>query len=160
MRRKAAVLLVSGGFALLAVDTRFLHRFVVPSNWHGWIPVFYSAAASASLLASLGGWPAARRLAGWVCAGSLLVGGVGMLCHTRGNLAEVARVLDMKAPRPAKPLGSTRATSSLAPLALSGLGMVGFVLVWPGREARRTAAAPPLDDERKLREPYRWPDAA
>jgi hypothetical protein len=69
----------------------------------------------------------------------------------------------MDAPRPVKPPGSTRATSSYAPLALTGLGLVGFVLVWPGARAPKTLPASQESDreaEARLHEPFRWPDAA
>lgn len=148
---------------MVALDSRFLHRFVVRESWSGWIPVVYSGLAACALLVSLAGWAAARRFAAYVCLSSLLVGGVGTYFHTRGNFAEMARVLDMDAPRPAKPPGSTRATSSFAPLALTGLGLVGFVLVWPGARAPKPRLATQDRDqeaESKLHEPFRWPDAA
>jgi len=146
MRRNTlAVLAVALSFAALAIDLRFLHRFATHGTWHAYIPSFYCTLASLSLFACLPRWEAARRFGSWVCAFGVLVGGVGLMLHTRGRPLQVMETLDVTAPRATKPAGSTRATSSVAPLSLAGLGGLGWVLVFPGarRRAREAANAHP-----------------
>lgn len=161
MRRTTlAVLVVALSFGALALDLRFLHRFATKTSWHAYIPAIYCGLSSLALLVSLPRWERARRVAAWVCASGVLVGGIGLLHHTQGRPMKLLEVMDTSLPRAAKPAGSTRATSSVAPLSLAGLGVLGFILVWPGR-ARKAAGAsntPPL----KVEEPtkFRWPDAA
>lgn len=135
-----AVLVVALSFAALAIDLRFLHRFATRTTWHAYVPAAYCALASLALLCSLPRWERIKRIASWICACGLLVGGVGLAHHTRGRPMQVVETLDVTAPRAVKPTGSTRATSAVAPLSLAGLGILGFVLVWPG--ARRAAKVP------------------
>lgn len=145
MRRNSlAVLVVALSFAALTIDLRYLHRFATRTTWYAYIPAAYCALASLALLCSLTRWERIKRIASWICAGGLLVGGIGLAHHTRGNPMQVVETLDVTAPRAVKPAGSTRATSAVAPLSLAGLGMLGFVLVRPGaRKATKATANRP-----------------
>jgi hypothetical protein len=47
MKRDSLILwILAGGFAMTAVEVRYLHRDISSEHWQGWIPVLYGAIAA------------------------------------------------------------------------------------------------------------------
>ena len=133
-RRLAAALLA--GAAFLLVEVRFEHREVLGETWHAWIPL---ASATLLILIGLPAWifwrKGGRRLLLALFAAAAVLGPVGAWFHSDGRpLRAVLRVAAAWTLKPGanggeKPGGSPPV---LAPLAFSGLGLLG-VLVCAGQ---------------------------
>jgi hypothetical protein len=132
-RRLAAALLAGAAFLLLEI--RFEHREVLGETWHAWIPL-----ASAALLILLGvpAWllwrKGGRKLLLALFAAAATLGPVGAWFHSDGRpLDAVLRVAAAWTLKPGASGGEKpgRSPPALAPLAFSGLGLLG-VLVCAG----------------------------
>ncbi len=140
-RDKLILLVLAGGFLMLGVEVRYLHREVLSEHWQAVIPlVFAPLAAVVCGLALIG-----SRLGRWVCSVVMAVGlGVGALgawLHSEGEVAPFTRL--MTASITARANGGddeSRDKSEpdegppvLAPLSLSGLSAVGLLVAFPAR---------------------------
>lgn len=135
MRERWLAATLLSGAAFLLVEVRFEHREVLGETWHGWIPL-----GCATLLLVLGvpAWLAwrkgGRKLLIALFALAAAIGPLGMWFHSDGRpvraLASIARVW---ASKPGSKGGEKAGSAPpvLAPLAFSGLGLLG-VLVCAG----------------------------
>jgi len=143
-RRIAGVLILGAGFLLCEV--RFEHREVLGETWRGWIPL---ACAALLLAAGIPAWlrwsGSGRRLLAGLFALAVAVGLLGAFFHSDGNpAASLRRVAAAWVLPPGKDGGMKpgAAPPLLAPLAFSGLGLLGLLACasaespGPGREYR------------------------
>src|SRR5438067_690889 len=133
-KRIAGVLL--SGAAFLLVEVRFEHRGVLGETWRGWIPLTCAAlliAAGIPAWLAWGRW--GRKLLTALFALTAAVGLLGAWFHSDGRPDRAAaRVVSAWTLPPGQNGGQKPGSSppALAPLAFSGLGMLGL-LVCAGR---------------------------
>lgn len=133
-KRIAAALL--GGAIFLLVEVRFEHREVLAETWRGWIPL---ACAALVIAAGVPAWlrwgNGGRKLLMLLFALSTATGLAGVFFHSDGRPDRaLGRVVSAWALAPGQNGGEKpgAAPPALAPLAFSGLGMLGL-LVCAGR---------------------------
>jgi hypothetical protein len=134
-KRIAAALV--GGAAFLLVEVRFEHREVLGETWQGWIPLICAALLIVGGIPALLTWSArGRKLLGALFALTAAVGVLGTFLHSGGRPDRaVGRVMSAWALLPGQNGGEKpgAAPPALAPLAFSGLGLLGL-LVCTGRD--------------------------
>jgi hypothetical protein len=129
-KRIAGALL--GGAAFLLVEVRFEHREVLGETWRGWIPL---TCAALLLVAGIPAWLAwagrGRKLLAALFALTAAVGVLGAWFHSGGRPDRaVVRVMSAWALAPGQNGGEKpgSAPPALAPLAFSGLGLLGWLV--------------------------------
>jgi hypothetical protein len=137
IEKRIAGALLSGA-AFLLVEVRFEHREVLGETWRGWIPL---SCAALLIVAGIPAWLAwggkGRRLLTALFALTSAVGLLGAWFHSGGRPDRaVARVVSAWALPPGQNGGEKpgAAPPVLAPLAFSGLGLLGL-LVCAGRRS-------------------------
>ena len=136
MRERWLAAALLAGAAFLLLEVRFEHREVLGETWHAWIPL---ASSAVLILVGVPAWAlwrkGGRKLLLALFAGAAVLGPVGAWFHSDGRPMRAAlRVAGAWMLKPGsnggeKPGGSPPA---LAPLAFSGLGLLG-VLVCAGQ---------------------------
>ena len=128
-QRIAAGLL--GGVLLLLCELRFEHRRALGETWRSWIPLVWAGATLVLGPLALWRWNAGgRRLSSSLFGVGVLVGLLGFWFHTGGHpLAGLGRVLAawLVAPGHDGGLKVGSGPPALAPLALCGLGALGWL---------------------------------
>lgn len=130
------VLILCGGFLILALDLRYEHTDVVRHLWEAWIPIAYSLAMFISCVVCLVSWERGGRvfLIGAFSLG-LVVGLLGFWFHSRTHLP--AR-LDYVVSAWGGKEKHRDIPPPLAPLAFCGLGLMGIAAcVMPEKETTR-----------------------
>jgi hypothetical protein len=134
-KRIAGVLISAAAFLL--VEVRFEHREVLGETWRGWIPLAWAALVIATGVPAWLAWARGGRKLLTVLFGlTAAVGLLGAWFHSNGRpVRAVARVVSAWTLSPGQNGGEKPGTAPpvLAPLAFSGLGLLGF-LVCAGRD--------------------------
>jgi hypothetical protein len=149
MRKDVAIyFMLIGGFATLFLDIRYEHRDVLHQIWQSYIPLGASFVAIAATLLALRPARGTQRAAAALFFLVALVGLGGVYYHTRLRAYMFTRYFapidEGKGPDGLPKLkGLQRPT--FAPLAFTGLGLVGLILVlpglrWPERSTKATAS--------------------
>ncbi|MER3413300.1 MAG: hypothetical protein C4341_03505 [Armatimonadota bacterium] len=138
-RDRLILLTLMGGFLMLALEARYLHRNVLNEEWQSVIlPVFALLAVVACAFGLI-----ASRLGRWVCSLFMLVGiGVGVYgawLHSEGEVEPLTRLLTASITARAdggedearEEAESEDEPPVLAPLSLSGLSAVGLIVAFP-----------------------------
>lgn len=123
------------GFALLGLEVRYMHQNMLTSEWRAWIPLVCAAVACLGCLISP--WLARKgrmALSLWMLVG-VVAGGFGFYFHTDGDINRASKLLEF-APR-AVPVRVQSGPPALAPLGLSGLSLIGLILMWPTQKSDR-----------------------
>ncbi len=133
-RQLAAVLV--GGAAFLLGELRFEHREVLGETWRSWIPLAWSVITLLAGSIALRRWHGRGRSALAVLFGAgVAVGLLGFWFHSGGHPFGAVRDVLLAWRVPPGQDGGIRIGSrppALAPLAFSGLGLLGL-LVCAGR---------------------------
>ncbi|MGZ6125418.1 MAG: hypothetical protein ACXWLR_10695 [Myxococcales bacterium] len=128
-KRIAGTLVLGAGFLLCEI--RFEHREVLGETWRGWIPLSYAAILLAAGVPAWLSWhKGGRKVLAALFALAIAVGLLGAWFHSDGrpdkSLLRVARAWALP---PGKDGGVKpgAAPPLLAPLAFSGLGLLGLL---------------------------------
>jgi hypothetical protein len=128
-KRIAAALL--GGAAFLLLEVRFEHREVLGETWRGWIPLSCAALLIAVGVPAWFAWASkGRKLLMALFSLSIATGLLGAWFHSGGRpFRSAARVVSAWALPPGQDGGEKpgAAPPLLAPLAFSGLGVLGLL---------------------------------
>ncbi len=128
--QRVAVLLLLLGLALLLVEVRFEHQAVLGKKWQAWIPIAYTLAMLVAGGFGLALWSQGGRMIlklGFVIAP--LVGLTGFWLHSKGDpWMAMCMVLKVVCMMPGKIPLDGGGPPVLAPLALTGLGLLGLVV--------------------------------
>jgi len=134
IERRIAAALVTGA-ALLIAEVRFEHREVLGETWHAFIPLVCGALVLAVGIPACALWGTrSRRLLSAAFALCAAVGLLGAWFHSGGH---PGRMLSRVAAAWAVPIGHDggekpgAAPPALAPLAFSGLGLLGLLVCSP-----------------------------
>ncbi len=134
-RHTLSMLVLAGGFALLAVEVRYHHDLQLAKYPIAWTPIVYSGLAVLACLMALSHKHQMRTAMAIFLGLGVIVGGLGLREHTEGEPAKALMVLE--------PLGYKTGRAPevgpppLAPLSMAGLGLLGAILVWPKDRRRR-----------------------
>ena len=132
-----------GGFLMLLVDVRFEHRGVFIDDWRPWIPIVLCALNLIAIPISAFFWHRGGKFCMMalysVC---LCAGGLGVLFHADGHLPDRVTELSRVWTSDLRSGAAIRAKHPpfLAPLAFTGLGMVGLIFIGAdlsGRQAEK-----------------------
>jgi hypothetical protein len=133
-KRIAGVLL--SGAAFLLVEVRFEHREVLGETWRGWIPLTCAALLLAAGVPAWLAWTGrARKILSGLFALAAAVGLLGAWFHSDGHpLKAFGRVASAWMLKPGQNGGEKPGTAppALAPLAFSGLGLLGMLVCTAG----------------------------
>jgi hypothetical protein len=131
IEKKIAGALLSGA-AFLLVEVRFEHREVLGETWRGWIPLTCAALLIAAGVPAWLAWGRrSRKLLTVLFAITAAVGLLGAWFHSGGRPDRaVARVVSAWALAPGQNGGEKPGSAPpvLAPLAFSGLGLLGLLV--------------------------------
>lgn len=129
--RECLLVMILGAFALLLVEVRFEHRIVVTEKWQAWIPIAYFATMCLLIptaLLFLKRKFTVRILTGAFVIG-MLMGGLGSWFHTKGEpLKRVMHVVKADLAEPGHLMADDEGPPPLAPLAVSGLSLIGVLV--------------------------------
>ncbi len=144
-KERLILLLLCGGFLTLGIEVRYLHRDIVSDHWVGWIPIVLSALSAIGCLAAAFGGSGLRTTASIVFALGFLAGFGGVYYHTELKPEPFLRLVTETGSGGHSHDGHEGSGESsdvpaeeppaLAPLSLSGLCAVGFVLLRPSRNS-------------------------
>jgi hypothetical protein len=119
------LLLISLFFLGLMIDLRGEHIDVVTKHWTAWIPIYYSGIMVFSGVITLVQWkPTTLRIFYWFSTVGIVVGVMGFWFHNSGHIFE-NMIYVFQAWY--KPLDHMDDAPVLAPLAISGLGLLGMI---------------------------------
>lgn len=140
-RDKLILLVLAGGFLMLAVEIRYMHREVIADHWQGVIPLVFAPLAVVACGLAITG----SRFGRWVCSLFMVLGvGVGALgawLHSEGEAESFARLLTASITARAnggeheeeREVEGEGEPPVLAPLSLSGLSAIGLLVAFPIR---------------------------
>ncbi|MBI4951388.1 MAG: hypothetical protein HY908_05105 [Myxococcales bacterium] len=131
--QRLAVALLLGGIALLVLEVRVEHHVVLAEKTHAWAPLIYGMAMLALGALALPLWRRGGRQAmAWGFAFGILLGAVGVFFHAKGEpFSAVAELFGIVLRSPGDIVTDGGGPPILAPLAWSGLGLLGVVVCLP-----------------------------
>lgn len=131
LSKRLELVALLAGYGLLLVETRFEHRVVMGTQWQPWIPVIFSASALITGMFGLAFIKTfGRKVLLCLFAVSMIIGVVGFWLHGKGELAARLEYLIASLFGPVGQIDTSEMSNPplLAPLAFSGLGLIGLIL--------------------------------
>ena len=124
------IALLLGGLALLLVEVRFEHQAVLGKKWQTWIPLIYCSAMLIIGPLAMTIWQrGGRQLLATGFALAPILGLLGFWFHSKEDpVLAVSKVFKVICMAPGKIALDVDGPPVLAPLALTGLGLIGVVL--------------------------------
>jgi hypothetical protein len=152
--KRGVLMLVAGGFFMLLVDVRHMHREVLSKEWQAWIPIAYASLAIVAALVASSTEYLARPAALFFAAG-IAIGAYGSLLHSEGKVQPYAELVasgpitaaawdgDEEGQEVAQ-TGRERSEEEksrpvLAPLALAGLSAFALVALLSAKQQREAS---------------------
>lgn len=136
-RDRAILLILFAGFVTLVFEVRYEHRYVLrdPQTWQSWIPLVYTALASVGCLVGMIGKKAARTVSATIFFLGIAVGMFGLYMHTKFEqttflkfLRPDAKIYTAQKDSNGNPIEAQVVRPVAAPMSLSGLAAIGFVV--------------------------------
>ena len=125
---KLLVLVLLGGYVITVLEVRYVHDDILKEHRIAWTPIIYSLTMALLGAVALAFWErGGRRVLFWGFALGMVIGPLGFWLHTGGHPFQgVLSLLSVWA----RPIGAEEGPGgppALAPLSLSGLGMLGML---------------------------------
>ena len=125
---KLLVLVLLGGYVITVLEVRYVHDDILKEHRIAWTPIIYSLTMALLGAVALAFWErGGRRFLFWGFALGMVIGPVGFWLHTGGQPFQGVLSLLSVWGRSVGAAESLGGPPALAPLSLSGLGMLGML---------------------------------
>lgn len=127
-RERLIFLVLAGGFAVMALEVKALHRPVLQFYWEGWIPIVVSGLASLTSFICLFAGKKLKPWLGIVFFLAICASGFGVYKHYQAHPSGITQILDFSGKKVPSEDGENTMVPTMAPASIAGLAMIGFIL--------------------------------
>lgn len=127
-RERLIFLVLAGGFAIMALEVKALHRPVLQFYWEGWIPIIVSGLASLTSLICLFAGKKLKPWLGIVFFLAICASAFGVYKHYMAHPSGITQILDFSGGKVVAADGENTIVPTMAPASIAGLAMIGLIL--------------------------------